>query len=152
MANARIIRGKGKMDSKVLIADGFKYHLNNTTNLRYWRCWRKDCRSRLRTNVFGLNGPAASIQIIFDGNNHNHPREDITIEESIAVSEMKDVILNNPTYPIRRVYNEYVARVHQNAGVAGTPPPSIPNFHEISSALSLGKLSNVLLCLVIWVR
>ena len=105
----------------------------------YWRCWRKDCRSRLRTNVFNLNDPAANIQITYDGNTHNHPQEARLIEEIVAINQMKDALVENPTIPIKRVYNEHVAGAHRNAGVAGVPPPSIPDFHEIRSSLARTK-------------
>ena len=66
MANARIIKGRGVRDSKILVNNDYKYHLNNNSNTSlYWRCWRKDCRSRLRTNVFNLNDPAAVSHVNF---------------------------------------------------------------------------------------
>ena len=140
MANARIIRGKGNSDSKVLVHDEFKYHLNGKSNTSiYWRCWRKKCRSRLRTNVFRLDDPAANIQIVFNGNAHNHFQELRMIEETIAVNDMKDTIANNPTLPIKRVYDQHLTQAHRNAGAARAPPPPIPDFHEIRSSLARTK-------------
>ena len=140
MANAVVIRGKGVRDVKVLVHDDYKYHLNNRGNVGlYWRCWRKNCRSRLRTNVFNLNDPTANIQIVFNGNSHNHPQEAHIIEETVAVNRMKEDIVQNPTVPIKRVYDTHIARAHQNAGVAGAPPVSIPDFHEIRSSLARTK-------------
>ena len=76
--------------------------------------------------------------LTLDGNNQNHFCGDRAIEETIAVSQMKDAIAN--TNPITRVYNEYVALAHQNAGAAGMPPPSsIPNFYKIRSSLTRCK-------------
>ena len=140
MANARVIRGKGLQGSKVLVDNNYKYHYNNRSNTRlYWRCWRKNCRSPLRTNVFNMNNPAAVIQIIFNGNAHNHPQEARLIDETAAVNSMKDDLVQNPTRPIKRVYNEHLSRAYQNAGAAGIPPPSIPEFHEIRSSLARMK-------------
>ena len=141
MANAiRVVRGKGARNSKVLVNDDYKYHLNNKSNASlHWRCWRKNCRSRLRTNVFNLDDAAANIQILFDGNAHNHPQEARMIEETDAVNKINEDIVNNPTIPIKRVYNQHLTLAYQNAGAAGAPPPSIPDFHEIRSSLARTK-------------
>jgi hypothetical protein len=41
---------------KVLIHNGFKYQKNRQrTESIYWRCWRKECKAKLRTNIFDLN-------------------------------------------------------------------------------------------------
>ena len=74
-------------------------------------------------------------------NNHNHPREARSIEESDAVNEMKDAIVANPTMPVKRVYNATVSRAFQVAGAAGVQPPAIPDFHRIQSSLSRTKAS-----------
>ena len=102
---ARIIRGRRSLNSRLLVHDGYRYHknvgTNNTVNM-YWRCWRRDCRSRLTTLSFNINDPLANIVIQANGDNHNHPRENRQIEHADAVSQMKDAIIANPTVPIKR--------------------------------------------------
>ena len=139
---ARIIRGRRALYSKLLVHDDFRYQQNAASNNSiYWRCWRKDCRSRIITNNFNLNNPQANIQVILNGDNHNHPRELRPIQELDAVNEMKDAIVSNPMISVKRVYNAAVSRVHQNAGAAGVIPPAIPDFHQIASSLSRTKAS-----------
>lgn len=144
MANARIIRGNRGIDSKLLVCDGFRYQLNKRRNGNmYWRCWKKDCRSGLKTNEFDLQNPNPVIRVIVNHNNHNHPHEDSAIKQADHVNEMKDAIVAEPTLPIKRVYNYAVARIHQNANQAGgqaaAVPPNIPDFHQIRSSLSRTK-------------
>ena len=117
MANAaRIIRGNKGLDSRILVCDGFMYQLNRSRNgSMYWRCGKKDCRSALKTNIFNIRDPNAIINIITNNNVHNHPHEDQRIEELIHVNQMKDSIVAEPTAPIKRVYNNIVGRIHQNA-------------------------------------
>ena len=140
----RIIRGRRSLNSKLLVHDDFRYQKNSAPNNSiYWRCWRKDCRSRLITNQFNLNNPQANIQVTFNAGNHNHPREARQIEELDAVNTMKDTIVQDPTVPVKRVYNATVVRAFQHAGNVAAPPQAIPDFHRCQSSLSRTKASLV---------
>ena len=46
---------------------------------------------------------------------------------------MKDSIVQEPTTPIKRVYNQTVALAHQHAGANGGALPRILDFHKIRS-------------------
>ena len=118
----------------------FRYQLNRSRNgSMYWRCWKKDCRSGLKTNAINLHNPNPIIRVIYDNDVHNHPHEDRAIEEAEYVNTMKEQIIANPTVPVKRVYNDTVARAHQNAGAAGAAPPEIPDFTQVRSSLGRTK-------------
>jgi hypothetical protein len=61
MAARVIVGNRGR---KVLIHNGFKYQKNRQRiESIYWRCWRKEYRANLRTNIFHLNDMNPNIQI-----------------------------------------------------------------------------------------
>ncbi|KAL8571540.1 hypothetical protein ACOMHN_055659 [Nucella lapillus] len=46
---------RGEHGGTVLVHQSFRYHKHRATaNGIYWRCWRKDCCARARTNLFDL--------------------------------------------------------------------------------------------------
>ena len=56
------IKGTGK----VLIHRGFRYQKNKMrTNSINWRCWRKDCQSTLRSNLFDITDIEPNI-VVFE--------------------------------------------------------------------------------------
>ena len=74
-----------------------------------------------------------------NNNNHTHLPEDDQIEEAQFVNAVKDSVVQEPTTPIKRVYNQTVALAHQHAGANGGAVPRIPDFHKIRSSLSRTK-------------
>ena len=49
---AKIIEGN-RRGGKILVNDGYNYHKNKKrVNRIYWRCWRRECRANLKTDVF----------------------------------------------------------------------------------------------------
>jgi len=55
----------GMKRGKVLIFNGFRFQKNReTANNIYWRCWRKNCRTPLTTNVFDLDDEHAQINVL----------------------------------------------------------------------------------------
>ena len=147
MANTRIIQGSRGVNSKLLVHDGYRYQLNKprTTSL-YWRCWKKVCRSSLKTNVFNLNDPNAVINVLHNADAHVHPQEDVRIEEQSFVQRMKEEITNNPTVPVKRVYDNVVGQAHQNArqnipAGAVALAPSIQQFQSVRSSLQRTRAS-----------
>ena len=50
MAETRL--AEGNRGGSALIHDGYKYQKNKKRNgFIYWRCWRKECRTSLKTDV-----------------------------------------------------------------------------------------------------
>ena len=142
MANTGIVRGNKGPDSKLLIHEGFRYQLNRTRATRmYWRCWQKNCRSSLSTNVFNLQNPNAAIQVITNNDAHTHLHENVKIKEMDCLNDMRELVRAEPTIPIKRIYNNTVSAAHQNAGAAGAPAPPIPDFSQVKSTLYRVKAS-----------
>ena len=61
---------------------------------------------------------------------HNHPPELRLIQQQQIVREMRDEIVNDPSVPVRRVYNA-VIQVHQ-----GNVDEDLPRFERVRSALN----------------
>ena len=62
--NTRIAAGSRK-GSKVLIHNGYKYQKNKVSNnIICWRCWRKYCRSFLKTRDFAMDNPNTNIVVV----------------------------------------------------------------------------------------
>ena len=56
---------KGNRGGKVLVSDGYRFQKNKVLeNKIHWRCWKKDCRSPLQTNVFDFDDERANIVIL----------------------------------------------------------------------------------------
>ena len=90
---ARIIRGNRGVDSKFLVHEGFRYHLNRTRNgSMYWRCWQKHCRSGIITNNFNLQNQNALIQVLRNNDTHCHLLEHGQVEE---LENINNVIRNS---------------------------------------------------------
>ena len=137
MAAPRIIAGNRGLRTENLVHNDFRYHLNQRRlTFLYWRCWRKNCRSALKTNVFDLDDENAVITIINDNNNHNHPVDNRSIAEADAVNAMKTAIVRQPTVPVKRIYDQTLVQIFQKAGVNGPP---VPDFHAIRSSLCRTK-------------
>lgn len=55
----------GDKGGKVLIYNNFRYQKNKKTAAKiHWRCWRKECRTPLQSNLFAENEEDPNIQII----------------------------------------------------------------------------------------
>lgn len=70
---ARII--VGNRGGKVLIYKGFKYQKNRErASAIYWRCWRHECRTNLRTCTFNTEDDSPNIRVLHEGV-HNHEED-----------------------------------------------------------------------------
>ena len=75
---------------KVLVHDGYKYQLNaKIATTMTWRCWRKSCRVRLRTNLFSRDAEDAQIEVIINDDGHIHEADDKIIEDHLSSLSMK---------------------------------------------------------------
>ncbi|KAL5020075.1 hypothetical protein ScPMuIL_002967 [Solemya velum] len=125
----------GDRGGKVLIYN-FRYHKNKKTAAKiHWRCWRKECRTPLQSNLFAENEEDPNIQII-QSEDHNHGGEKELISRSVLVQRMRDSIRTDPTRPIKRVYNEVLTQAARNVPVEDTP-----EFRNVQSALKRTRLS-----------
>ena len=56
---------KGNRGRLVLVRGSYRYHRNRSSTERiFWRCWRKECRAPLQTNVFDVEDPRHNIAIL----------------------------------------------------------------------------------------
>ncbi|KAL8620174.1 hypothetical protein ACOMHN_015758 [Nucella lapillus] len=63
---------------------------------------------------------------------HNHC-EDSSMTEHIGIRrDMQEVVAQNPTLPVRRIYDGEVARLHRQGG---GDRPTIPNFSSVKSSI-----------------
>lgn len=118
-----------RIGCKVLILDGHKYQKNKVTRDRiYWRCWKKECRVSLITDLFNLEEQDPPIEIL-DRNQHNHLSVDSLIETTSIKNQMVNQIRRDVTKPVKRVYNDIVENDDTN-------PNAVPVYNSIRSQLS----------------
>jgi len=128
----------GRRGGKLLANASYLYQRNKVReNVMYWRC--SECHSTLRTEFFDVNEPPEEIQVENAGN-HNHLPMDETISKQKITSRFKAKVAENPSAPIRRLYDTAVADEERN----GLPLDDIPTFHRIESQLKRVKYSNIL--------
>lgn len=134
-------RGRGK----VLIDEGFKYQKNKATNTSFlWKCWRKSCSAKLKSNVFELDAPQPGIVIIEKGV-HNHEADDEVIQRAAFVNGVKQRISEDPTRPIKRVYDNHVANAHRVVARqgGGDRPPVVPDFGSVRTQLARSRAAYI---------
>ena len=134
---ARII--VGNRGGKVLIYKGFKYQKNRErASAIYWRCWRQECRANLRTCTFNIEDES-NIRVLHEGV-HNHEEDDGVIGHDNILNSMKEVIRQDPSVPLKRVYDS-VNRHHVRRG--GGDREHIPEFHRIRTSMTRSRLEHV---------
>ena len=94
----------------------------------------------LKTDAFGVAEPPNKFDA-YDAGHHNHALSDEVIKQQLLINEMKVNIRNDPSPPLRRVYDQsvVVARRHENA----PPAEEIPLIHQVASQLKRTKYNNV---------
>ena len=103
----RIVAGSRK-GSKVLIYNGYKYQRNKCkTASTFWRCWRKDCGSFIRTNNFDANDPNVNITVE-NVAYHGHDEDNEYIKRDQFKEKLREEINVNPT---ARSYKESLYRI-----------------------------------------
>ena len=51
----------GDRGGRILVVDGHRYHKHRENNNSIsWRCWRKECRARVKTNNAAFQSPRAN--------------------------------------------------------------------------------------------
>ncbi|CAG2207603.1 unnamed protein product [Mytilus edulis] len=134
---ARVIAGN--RGGKVLIYNGFKYQKNRQRiHAIYWRCWRQECRANLQTNIFNLDDQAPNITILQEGP-HTHEEDDTVIGVDTTLQSLRSAIQQDPSVPIKRVYNNFARNVAQGGG----DREHIPEFHRVRSTMTRTRLAHV---------
>ena len=100
----------GHRSSKILVHENFRYQKNKVTKTKiHWRCWRQDCRAYLQTLLFDLDEEDPDIQIIGVPGEHNHAEDREVIDRIKMKGRMNETIRNDPTKPLKRVFDETLA-------------------------------------------
>jgi hypothetical protein len=61
---AYVVRGVGGR-GYVLVNNGYRYQRNwHSKTVLTWRCFREDCGSFIKTNIFDLEEPTALVRIL----------------------------------------------------------------------------------------
>ena len=129
----------GNQWGKILLYNGFKYQKNRLrTRAIYWRCWRKECRANLQTNVFDLDNRNPNIQILQESS-HTHEEDDLVIGHDRVHNTLRNNIRQNPSVPIKRVY-DHVAR---NYPQGGGDHETIQEFHRVRPSMTHARLEHV---------
>ena len=109
---AQIINGR--LGGKILVHEGYIYQRNQTSgDYIYWRYASKDCRASLKTDASDVAEPFDA----YDVGQHNHASSDEVIRQQLLINEMKENIRDDPSTPLKRVYDQsvVVARRRENA-------------------------------------
>ena len=134
---ARIVAGN--RGGKVLLYNGYKYQKNRErTSAIYWRCWRKECRANLQTNLFGLEDQNPDIRILQESP-HNHEDDELVAGHDKILDTLRENIRQDPRVPLKRVYDS-ISRRHAQGG--GDREPML-EFHRARSTMSRTRLEYV---------
>ncbi|CAB4031965.1 Hypothetical predicted protein [Paramuricea clavata] len=136
---ARIITGARGIGS-VLVEDSFKYQFNRQSqSTMHWRCWRTTCGAKLKTNLFDRNDEDPNVRVL-EREQHDHEEDDAVIQTRIFLNDAKGSVRDDPTRPIKRVYDRHVSAIHREAGRSDQ---EIPDFQSVRSQMSRVKLAEV---------
>jgi hypothetical protein len=130
---ARLI--SGSRGGKVLIHQGFKYQNNRIRgDIIYWRCWKEKCRAPLKTNLFDLEDQNANINVLSEPE-HTHVHKDVQITRSEIKNQLVQKVKQDPSLPIKRIYESVVREHGQGVGAV----ESIPPFSYVRSAMTRAR-------------
>ncbi|CAB4024197.1 Hypothetical predicted protein [Paramuricea clavata] len=136
---ARIITGARGI-GRVLVEDGFKYQFNRQSqSTMHWRCWRTTCGAKLKTNLFDRNDEDPNVRVV-EREQHDHEEDDAVIQKGIFLNDAKGSVRDDPTRPIKRVYDQHVSAIHREAGGSDQ---EIPDFQSVRSQMSRVKSAEV---------
>ena len=124
----------GNRGGKILVYNNFRYQKNQErASTIHWRCWQKTCRAPLQSNKFDDNAVNGNVEVhVISVGQHNHDNDTDLIEEGRLKQEMKQRIGDDPSKPVRRVYDEVVI---------DAPTNNIPSFDAVRSMLTRKRSS-----------
>ncbi|KAL8604654.1 hypothetical protein ACOMHN_013434 [Nucella lapillus] len=90
---------RGNRGSNVLVYRHFRYHKHRSSgNFINWRCWRRNCRAKLRTNQFDEEEYHPNIRIV-NYEEHVHPADTSLVNRSRFRENLVHQSLEDPTRP-----------------------------------------------------
>lgn len=112
---------------KFLSTADFVSKKNKKTQTKiYWRCWRKDCRASVVTNL--------QLDVLSSAE-HNHGPDDAVLKHDKAREGIKRSIRRDPSQGLKKAYTRYV-RDCREEDVEDTP-----SYHRLKSALKRARQS-----------
>ena len=136
----------GERGGLILVWNGYRYQrhrLNeNTIN---WRCWRRGtCQARLRTQRFDIDHAGDVNPVIFYQDEHAHGPEEVMITRADVRETIRGDVMENPTVPIRRVYDATAARIQrQPRPLQGGGDRPIDAYYTFRSILNRARVSQL---------
>ena len=129
---------RGERGGRILVYEGFRFrfHRHNAAGLMLWRCsHRRNCSCILTTNAFDKEAPNPVIQVINGSEHSGHPCQAEFIHNVRLREDMRLEAINDPTRPLKRIYDAIVAREHRQAVQGGGDRPQVPAFESVRSTI-----------------
>ena len=117
-------------------------HRQNRDRTINWRCWQHICRARVKTNEIPGDFEEPNIQIIFQ-EEHNHMPDEQKVKRAEIRETMRAMVLEDPTRPVKRVYDTAVADAHRQAAQGGGDRPQVDSFTSFRTMLNRTKVSQL---------
>jgi len=117
----------------VLLMNGFRYTLNfrrnefdNKKQIIHWRCWRRDCETKIITNLFDQSENDVRVQIL-EWVPHNHGEDKDKLRKSTFTEKLIKKIEECSDMAPTEIFNEFMSDIqNENLNVEGMPSyPSI---------------------------
>ncbi|KAL8581918.1 hypothetical protein ACOMHN_010292 [Nucella lapillus] len=109
-------------------------------NFINWRCWRRNCCAKLRTNQFDEEEDHPNIRIV-NYEEHVHPADTSLVNRSRFRDHLVHQSLEDPTRPCHRTYNAEVVRLRRQGG---GDRPDIPTFQGVRSSMQRARAATML--------
>ena len=110
MAYLQIANSRG---GRALIIDDYRYLRNKVKlekNKIYWRCGHRGCPSWVHTRLVDFDEQDPDIEVIRAPGDHNHVAEEDLVATTALIQQMLQQVVADPTLPVKRVYDQAVAR------------------------------------------
>ena len=92
------------------------YHIKKEiSSTVHWQCWRRTCRVKLMSSFFHIDTENAAIKVIHL-DDRNHEMDDRVIAYDQFLNQKKGQLLDDPTKPVKRLYDQ-VALAYRNAAM-----------------------------------
>ena len=105
----------GERGCRILVYHGFcfRFHRHNAAGLMSWICSdRRNCSCMSTTKAFDREAPNPVIQVMNESEHSGHPCQAEFIHNVWLREDMRSEAMDDPTRPLKSIYNGIVAREH----------------------------------------